>query len=111
MMALFNKAQPRNNGDPAPTTPQLVRSRFQEILDSVAVIVKESDRAASLASALVHDLEKGLRYFDRLKVDLTQCLTEAGVEPNQTSIEEEIKAFIPKSYRDKGPDNEPAESA
>jgi hypothetical protein len=102
-MALFNKAPPRSgNGEPAPATPQLVRSRFAEILDCVTAIVEHSDRAASLASALVHDLEKGLRYFDRLKVDLTQCLAEAGA--GETQIEQDIKKsvdekYIPKSYQ------------
>ena len=108
-MALFTKAQPRNgnsNSDPAPTA-QLVRSRFQEILDDVTLIVKYSDHAASLASQLVHDLEKGLRYFDRLKIDLTQCLKESGTEPQATEIEQEIAAYIPKSYRD---DIEPREN-
>ena len=102
-MALFTKAQPRNgNSEAAAPTAQLVRSRFQEILDDVTLIVKYSDHAASLASALVHDLEKGLRYFDRLKVDLTQCLKESGTEPQATEIEQEIAAYIPKSHRDGG---------
>ena len=103
-MALFTtKAQPRNgNSEAAAPTAQLVRSRFQEILDDVTLIVKYSDHAASLASALVHDLEKGLRYFDRLKIDLTQCLRESGTEPQATEIEQEIAAYIPKSHRDGG---------
>jgi hypothetical protein len=109
MMALFTKAQPRNgNSEPTPT-PQLVRSRFQEILDDVTLIVKYSDHAASLASQLVHDLEKGLRYFDRLKIDLVQCLKESGAEPQATEIEQEIAAYIPKSHRDGG-DVEPREN-
>jgi hypothetical protein len=109
-MALFNKTAPRNgNGDPSPATPQLVRSRFQEILDDVNAIVKYSDHAASLASALVHDLEKGLRYFDRLKIDLTQCLAEAGA--SETQIEQDIKAsidakYVPPTYRQPQPEKE-----
>jgi hypothetical protein len=44
-----------------------------------------------------------------LKIDLTQCLKESGVEPQSTEIEQEIKAYIPKSHRDGG-DVEPREN-
>ena len=99
-MALFNKAQPRNsNGDPAPATPQLVRSRFQEMLDDMNAAFKHMDHCASLASVLVHDLEKGLRYIDRFRVDLTQAIEEGGGAVQPTNIEEEIKAFVPKNYQ------------
>jgi hypothetical protein len=98
-MALFKTPQKSGNGEPVPASPQLVRSRFQEILDDMNSAFKHMDHAAHLASTLVHDFEKGLRYIDRIRIDLTQSIEEAGGAAQQTNIEEEIKAYIPNQYR------------
>lgn len=81
----------------APATPQLVRSRFQEILDQLNLAYSAMDKASLLAATLMQDLEKGLRYIDRFRTDLTQSIQEAGgtIKP-QATIEEEIAAYIPK---------------
>lgn len=97
----------KSNDEPTatePPSPQLVRSRFQEILDHVKAACKHVDHAAHLSSKLTHDFEKGLQYLERIAVDLTQAIGEAGGQVQETNIEQEIAAYIPKQYRNNEPD-------
>ena len=91
-LSFMKKSEP-----PRPATPQLVRSRFQEILDHLNAAYKYMDQASAAASTLVQDLDKGLHYIDRFRVDLTQSIeASGGPVKSQATIEEEIAAFIPK---------------
>ena len=78
--------------------PELVRSRYQEILDCMNQAYQYLDRAATLHSSLIHDLEKGLRFIDKFRVDLTQAIGENGgrVAP-EVNVEEAIKDYIPRA--------------
>jgi hypothetical protein len=90
-MSIFAKPTPT-----AKASPELVRSRYQEILDCMNQAYQQMDRAATLHSSLIHDLEKGLRFIDKFRVDLTQAIGENGGKP-EVNVEEAIKDYIPRA--------------
>ena len=89
-MSLFNKSSP----EPQKEMPTLVRSRFQEMLDCANTIYQGFDRIATLCQSLILDCEKGMKFADRFRVDLTQSLVN---ESSANRMEEEMKAYT-KGY-------------
>jgi hypothetical protein len=69
----------------APAMPQLIRSRFQIVLDDMDVIYKRFDHARQALLSLVSEAEKGMKFANQFRVDLTQAIEETGepVEPQE----------------------------
>jgi hypothetical protein len=77
-----------------PATPQSVRSRFAQMLEHMDQAYMHLDRVAHLSSTLIMDVQKGLRYIDKMRTDVSEAL----------SVEEGIKQaveqkYIPAQYR------------
>lgn len=90
-MPIFAKPQP--NGEPR-VTPQITRSRFQLVLDHMNLAHHSMDQAAAALSSLILDIEKGMKFIDRFRVDLTKAIEETGSTVDPAGIEEQIRAFI-----------------
>jgi len=89
-MSLF-----RSNPDPKiSVAPELVRSRFHQILDKADTAYNAMNDMASILSSLIMDCEKGMKFIDRFRVDLTKSIGDTGINP--VNIEEEMKAYAPK---------------
>ena len=103
-MAIWNKPNP-NNGQPNDkprATPDLVRSRFHEILDDMDEAYARLDHAAHVFSTLIVDVEKGMKFIDKFRVDLTQAIgTNGTVEHMENNIAEAVvKEYAPKAIRE-----------
>jgi hypothetical protein len=74
----------------------MVRSRFQQILDDLNEAHVRMDHAAGLFTSLIADIEKGMRFIDRFRVDLTKAIEDTGgeVTPDPTTIEEQVRAYV-----------------
>jgi hypothetical protein len=83
-MTLWNKTQ---------VAPQQIRSRFQLILDDMDHAYKRMEHASELFSSLIRDLEKGMKFADQFRVDLTHAIEEAGakVTSDPGNIEAQIR--------------------
>ena len=86
-MSMFSKAQ---------VAPQQIRSRFQLILDDMDHAYKRMEHAAELFSSLIRDLEKGMKFADQFRVDLTHAIQESGaqVTSDPGNIEAQIKEIF-----------------
>jgi len=86
-MSMFSKAQ---------VAPQQIRSRFQLILDDMDHAYKRMEHAAELFSSLVRDLEKGMKFADQFRVDLTHAIEETGakVTSDPANIESQIREIF-----------------
>jgi len=97
----------KNNPTGKPETPptaQSVRSRFSRMLEHMNQAYVHLDQVAHLSNTLIHDVEKGLRYIDRMRMDVTEALGQA--EPAAAQMEDDIKdtiaeEFIPPKHRKK----------
>jgi hypothetical protein len=59
------------------------------------VAYQRMDHACTLFSTLMADVEKGMRFIDRFRVDLTKAIEETGSAPTpEPTIEEQVRAYV-----------------
>lgn len=90
-MSLFSNKTPPNS-EPV----QQMRSLFQQMLDDFEEAHKRFEHAAYLCNAVMANIEKGLKYTERFRRELTRSIEETGgvVTPDPSSIEEQVRAYV-----------------
>ena len=102
-MNLFGNVKELPVKNETPPTPQSVRSRFTIMLEHMDQAHFHLGKVAYLCSTLIMDVEKGLKYIDRMRTDVTEAL--GNDEQIGRQVENDVKQaiddeFIPPKYRE-----------